>query len=158
MVAIELAIIDSRELQRRLASNLRRIKAGAALLAGWVALSLGDTSGHILVGSPRRVAQTFITLLMITGFLLARAFIAVNNAIEYAEDVPEREQVDLSKSLRQLRGERDNRNGSDKNISLIKATIEYRVGHLFFQLCLLFGIVAAAVFMIATWWKGGALP
>lgn len=70
------------DLEAEAARKLARVKAGAAVFGSLVVITFGGLSADLMNAAPRILLALLATALIISGFLIARTFIAFYNCNE----------------------------------------------------------------------------
>lgn len=63
-----------------------RVQAGAGLVAGLIALAFGDLSADLVMDGLRWIVVVFVLGIFLTGFLIARTYVAYSNCTLVAEE------------------------------------------------------------------------
>ncbi len=129
--------------------RLTRVKAGAGVYAGLVALAFGDLSSNLVAHAPATLNAFFATSVVVAGFWLARTYVAFHNCAEHvarlddtarAADVPSPDEV---KAALRAGGSPD---------SALLAADEYQLGNqVFYRTAITLVVVAGVTFLVAVW-------
>jgi len=161
------------------ARRLVRVRAGAAAFAGLVALTFGDLSSSLVSDAPRALRAAFATVVILSGYCLARTFIAFHNCNEVmgalgpdakARELPPRQSAGrgdtdtgrreqwppdglLSPMPREASRPRTPHEPAERPDQAVGAYQEYRFGRNFYRVSIGLIVVSVLLFLVAVWWS-----
>ena len=143
------------ELKAEATRKLARVKAGAAVFGSVVVITFGGLSADLMNAAPRILLALLATALIVSGFLIARTFIAFYNCNENLGLLSE-EQKSQASPDREL-AKKEVQDGRLRYGAAFAAD-EYYIGALFYRLAIIMLILTMALFLSSVWWSAVGTP
>jgi hypothetical protein len=142
------------ELEAEANRKLARVKAGAAAFGSLVAITFGGLSANLMNATPRVLLALLATAIIVSGFLMARTFIAFYNCNETLGLLLRHRKGAALPDPRQAK--KDARAGGRYGSAF--AADEYYIGSRFYRVTITMIVVTVALFLGAVWWSAAGAP
>jgi hypothetical protein len=133
------------ELEAEATRQLAKVRAGAAVFGGIVAITFGGLSANLLNATPRKLLAVLATAVPFSEFAIARTFIAFYNCNEGLGRLSTEQKNEPLPSRQQAKNDA----GAKGRHSSAFAVDEYHIGGEFYRLAIIMIVLTIVLFLIA---------